>query len=65
MKGQLNNPAAMIVGGWPRTGDIAWVDPDGQSFICDRLKELNKINGFQLAPAGPETVLQTHPGAAG
>jgi acyl-CoA synthetase (AMP-forming)/AMP-acid ligase II len=65
MKGYLNNPsatAANIVDGWLRTGDIACFDADGQLFIRDRLKELIKVKGFQVAPAEVEAVLQAYPG---
>ena len=65
MKGYLNNPAATaasVVDGWLRTGDIACFDADGQLYIRDRLKELIKVKGFQVAPAEVEAVLQTYPG---
>ena len=66
MLGYLNNPEATArtidADGWLRTGDIAAFDEDGQLFIRDRLKELIKVKGFQVAPAELEAVLQTHPG---
>ena len=65
MLGYLNNPAATArtidADGWLHTGDIASFDADGQLFIKDRLKELIKVKGFQVAPAEVEAVLQTHP----
>jgi 4-coumarate--CoA ligase len=61
MQGYLNNPAAtaetMAEGGWLRTGDLAVIDADGFMFIRDRLKELIKYNGFQVAPAEVEAAL--------
>lgn len=68
MKGYLNNPdatAAMLDGnGWLHTGDIATVDEDGYFYIVDRLKELIKYKGFQVAPAELEAVLLGHTAVA-
>ena len=50
--------------GWLRTGDLVVVDDDGEVFIVDRLKELIKVNGFQVAPAELEALLATHPAVA-
>lgn len=60
MLGYLNRPAATaetLVGGWLRTGDLAEVDDDGYFYIRDRLKELIKVKGFQVAPAEVEAEL--------
>lgn len=46
--------------GWLRTGDIAIIDDDGYMFIVDRLKELIKYKGFQVAPAELEATLVSH-----
>ncbi|MEU9555592.1 4-coumarate--CoA ligase family protein [Streptomyces fumanus] len=68
MKGYLNRPdatAAMIdADGWLHTGDVGQVDADGWLFIVDRVKELIKYKGFQVAPAELEALLLTHPGIA-
>jgi len=65
MKGYLNNPQATTrtidPDGWLHTGDIASVDPDGSTRILDRLKELIKYKGYQIAPAELEALLLTHP----
>lgn len=47
--------------GWYRTGDVGWLDADGWLRITDRLKEMIKVRGFQVAPAEIETVLLGHP----
>lgn len=47
--------------GWYRTGDVGWLDNDGWLRITDRLKEMIKVRGFQVAPAEIETVLYGHP----
>lgn len=43
--------------GWLKTGDIGYYDNDGEWFIVDRLKELIKVKGFQVAPAEIEGLL--------
>lgn len=43
--------------GYMRTGDIVSVDEDGHVRVTDRLKELIKVRGFQVAPAELEGVL--------
>ncbi|MCM2561478.1 AMP-binding protein [Lutimaribacter sp. EGI FJ00015] len=64
MKGYLNNPKAtaetIVEGGWLRTGDIGHFDEDGYLYLTDRLKELIKVKGFQVAPAELEAELLTH-----
>jgi acyl-CoA synthetase (AMP-forming)/AMP-acid ligase II len=68
MRGYLNNPDATAITiepeGWLHTGDIAYVDDEGYLFIVDRLKELIKYKGMQVAPAELEGVLLTHPAIA-
>jgi acyl-CoA synthetase (AMP-forming)/AMP-acid ligase II len=65
MKGYLNRPdatAEMITPDrWLRTGDIGTIDGDGYLYVVDRLKELVKYKGFQVAPAELEALLLTHP----
>lgn len=64
MKGYASNheaSAEMINSeGWLRTGDIGFCDASGQLFVVDRLKELIKTNGRQVAPAELEAILLTH-----
>jgi len=43
--------------GWYRTGDIGSLEPEGWLHITDRLKEMVKVRGFQVAPAEIEAVL--------
>jgi acyl-CoA synthetase (AMP-forming)/AMP-acid ligase II len=68
MRGYLRDEAATAAAidadGWFHTGDIGHVDADGWLFIVDRLKELIKVRGLQVAPAELEAVLQSHPAVA-
>lgn len=53
--------ATIDADGWLHTGDVAVADEDGHFYIVDRLKELIKVNGFQVAPAELEARLLQHP----
>jgi acyl-CoA synthetase (AMP-forming)/AMP-acid ligase II len=68
MKGYLNRPEATAktvdAEGWLHTGDIGYADEDSQFFIVDRVKELIKYKGFQVAPAELEAILLAHPAVA-
>ena len=68
MKGYLNQPDAtsktLTKDGWLKKGDIGYFDQDGFFYITDRLKELIKVKGLQVAPAELEALLQNHPKVA-
>jgi acyl-CoA synthetase (AMP-forming)/AMP-acid ligase II len=53
--------AEAVRDGWYRTGDVGSLDTGGWLRITDRLKEMIKVRGFQVAPAEIETVLHGHP----
>jgi acyl-CoA synthetase (AMP-forming)/AMP-acid ligase II len=65
MAGYLGNEQATAdiidADGFLHTGDLASVDADGCVYIVDRLKELIKYKGYQVAPAELEALLLTHP----
>nr|GFC96923.1 4-coumarate--CoA ligase-like 5 [Tanacetum cinerariifolium] len=65
MKGYLGNEAATAAtidsDGWLRTGDLCYFDDNGVLYIVDRIKELIKHNGYQVAPAELEAILLGHP----
>jgi acyl-CoA synthetase (AMP-forming)/AMP-acid ligase II len=68
MKGYLNNPEAtadtLDADGWLHTGDVAVIDENGCYTVVDRVKELIKYKGYQVAPAELEAVLLGHPDIA-
>nr|XP_032521112.1 4-coumarate--CoA ligase 1-like isoform X1 [Danaus plexippus plexippus] len=68
MKGYLGDKAsgdAMIdEEGYVKTGDIGYYDKEGYFYIVDRLKELIKYKGFQVAPAELESLLLQHSAVA-
>jgi acyl-CoA synthetase (AMP-forming)/AMP-acid ligase II len=68
MVGYLGNDeatsATLTPDGWLRTGDIGYADEDGYFYVIDRLKELIKYKGYQVAPAELEALLLTHPAIA-
>lgn len=65
MRGYLNRPDATAEtlddDGFLHTGDIAVHHVDGYFTIVDRLKELIKYKGYQIAPAELEALLLSHP----
>ena len=68
MQGYLKQPAATAATitpeGWLKTGDLVSVDEEGWFYIRDRLKELIKSKGFQVAPAELEGLLLEQSGVA-
>ncbi|KAF7159235.1 hypothetical protein CNMCM5623_004507 [Aspergillus felis] len=59
--GYHNNPEATATclskDGWFQTGDVGYQDKDNNFYITDRVKELIKYKGFQVAPAELEGIL--------
>lgn len=51
-------------GNWFKTGDVGQVNEHGNWKIVDRVKELIKSHGFQVAPAELEGLLLEHPNVA-
>ncbi|MEE2905040.1 MAG: 4-coumarate--CoA ligase family protein [Gemmatimonadota bacterium] len=65
MQGYLGQPeatgATIDEEGWLHTGDIAYIDDRDDCYIVDRVKELIKFKGFQVAPAELEALLLSNP----
>ncbi|KAF8630887.1 hypothetical protein AX17_005245 [Amanita inopinata Kibby_2008] len=61
--GYANNAQATkdtFLDGWVRTGDEVKIAKNGEVFVLDRLKEIMKVKGFQVAPAELEGCLLDH-----
>lgn len=56
--------AAMRLGPWIRTGDLAVRDADGYFWYRGRNDDLIKSSGYRIGPAEIEDVLQRHPAVA-
>ncbi|MBV9842604.1 MAG: acyl--CoA ligase [Sphingomonadaceae bacterium] len=52
---------ASFVGEWTRSGDLGYVDADGDLILCGRSKELIIRGGYNITPLEIETVLHDHP----
>ncbi|KAL5860646.1 hypothetical protein ACOSQ4_001942 [Xanthoceras sorbifolium] len=68
MKGYIGDTGAtsetLLKDGWMRTGDLCYIGEDGFLFVVDRLKELIKYKGYQVAPVELEQLLLSHPDIA-
>jgi acyl-CoA synthetase (AMP-forming)/AMP-acid ligase II len=68
MKGYWRRPGdtarTLTPEGWLMTGDVAFRDARGAVHIVDRIKELIKRKGLQIAPAELEGLLLDHPRVA-
>ncbi|KAH0537703.1 4-coumarate--CoA ligase 2-like [Cotesia glomerata] len=63
MKGYFKNPKATadtMEGDWFKTGDLGSFDDKGHLYIRGRLKELIKVQGYQVAPSELEDIIQGH-----
>ena len=68
MQGYFENPAATAesidTDGWLHTGDIGYLDAEGNLSITDRLKDMFITGGFNCYPAEIENQLSLHPSIA-
>ena len=66
MAGYWNKPAetaaALLEGGWYRTGDVGYVDAEGYLFLVDRAKDMIVSGGENVYCTEVEDALYTHPG---
>jgi len=64
MKGYFKRPEATdeaLRGGWFHSGDIGYVDDEGDFHIVDRSKDMILRGGYNVFPREVEEVLYTHP----
>ena len=64
MKGYWNKPgetADAFTGEFFRTGDVAYMDADGFTYIVDRIKDLILCSGFNVYPRRIEEAIYEHP----
>jgi long-chain acyl-CoA synthetase len=64
MVGYWNQPqetADMVRNGWLYSGDIGYLDEDGNLFLHSRKKDIIKTSGFQVWPREIEEILHEHP----
>jgi acyl-CoA synthetase (AMP-forming)/AMP-acid ligase II len=65
MEGYFEDPTATGEAiddqGWLHTGDIGWVDDDGNLHVTDRKKDMFIVGGFNVYPAEIEAMILAHP----
>ncbi len=64
MKGYWNNPDEtdkVLQDSRLKTGDIGYIDPDGYTYIVDRIKDMIITNGYNVYPRTVEEAIYEHP----
>ncbi len=59
--GRPADSAALFTGGWLRTGDLVRLDDQGRAYFVDRVKDMVKRAGENIAVSEVERVLAAHP----
>ena len=67
MRGYRRRPAdtaAVVRDGWLYTGDVGYLDGDGDLFLIDRKKDMIIVGGYNVYPRTVDEVLYQHPSIA-
>lgn len=63
--GYFNNEEAnrkSLISGWFHTGDVGFMDDDGDLYIVDRIKDMFKMGNYHINPSEIEKVIEKIPG---
>jgi len=52
----------ILIDGWIHTGDVGYMDEEGDIYVCDRLKNIYITSGENIYPAEIEKILIAYPG---
>ncbi|MGD9792987.1 MAG: class I adenylate-forming enzyme family protein [Acidimicrobiia bacterium] len=68
MRGYWNDPEqtaqVMLADGWIRSGDLGWIDPEGNLVMAGRSGDMYIRGGYNVYPLEVENVLSEHPAVA-
>jgi len=56
--------AEVMEGGWFHSGDLGYIDKDGELIVVDRMKETISTGGEKVYPHEVEEILESHPKVA-
>jgi long-chain acyl-CoA synthetase len=62
--GRAEATQAVLREGWLYTGDIGYIDGDGDLFLVDRKKDMIIVGGYNVYPRQVDEVLYRHPAIA-
>lgn len=63
MKGYCNRPSETknaFFNKWFKTGDLGYYDENGSVYLTSRLKDIIKVNSFQVAPVELEEIIRRY-----
>jgi long-chain acyl-CoA synthetase len=63
-RGRAEPTLGVLRDGWLHTGDIGYLDSDGDLFLVDRKKDMIIVGGYNVYPRLVDEVLERHPAIA-